>query len=208
MANLSVAPFRIGPQAISPAQRFNAVAGNIYTNRIGGARWHLNLEWRNLKPADFAAMRRDIILLLRNPTLASLPTDGTNRAGHLVGGGFIWCDFRRARVHQTTLAAGRTIDSVTGSVVTLNAAVPAAVEPGEYVTLGSELALIQSKAGRTLTVWPRPLQDPTGETVFHATQGLHGGWFEMPGEAPAFVQNPGIVPYGAPMRLQLQGVTG
>ena len=215
MAQLSTYPRNTVPMPVSPNQRLEAIAGNIYTNRIGGQRFHLSLRYMNIKARLARLLWRDMLLLLSNPAVATIPTDGTNRNVHLAGGGYIWVDGRRAAWYQTHNP--RTIASVAGSVVTFTGTA-GSIAPlgiiGEFVTVGSELCTVIATSGNTMTVWPRPNNPAAarGSVVFDRNRGLHGGWFELPaGEGPGFPLEPvdngegGVV---MPLSITLQGVVG
>ena len=202
MANLSVHPYEYDITAVAPGQTFNAVAGRMYTNRIGGDRFHLNARWLNLPYAKFALLRRDILKLIQNSTLTNVPTDGDNRAEHLEGNGYIWVDFGKLNIPRSTTR--RTIIAANGANLALNAAVPDDVQVAEFITIGSQLMSVVSFDGTRLTVWPRPLYDVVGEPIFSEVDGLWGGWFEMPGDAPVWSFKPAKVYHGGPIQLDLQ----
>ena len=205
MTTLTVSPNDYGLTPVAPAQRFGAVSGRRYTNRIGGQRWEMSLMFNNMTAKNFAKLRASILKLIQNPTITSLPTTGTSRATHLSGNGYVWVDFRKLRIPQTV--GPRTITAVSGSVLTLNSPPPTGLAEAEFVTVGSELCSVDKVGASSITVWPRPVQTITPNTVqvFHA-QGLHGGWFELPGDSPEWMFGNATDYYGKALTLSLQSV--
>ena len=197
-------PRRATPIRVQPAAVAQSLGDTIKRQSLGSGHVDLKLDFDVQSDAHGRILGAALGALQIDTAEAQVPTNGLKRPQHLAGTGFVWVDFRGlylssavGNFRQTN--SPRTVKAISGSTVTLNSNINLLDIVGEWVTIGSELAVVVRKSATKIVVWPAPRfptsADKRDADLFNPLAGLHGCWCMLPGELPPIVREPAKPPY-------------